>query len=258
MTLDNKEDYRDRENIFVFIKAIGRPTKPLVDEKSIMILQDYFNKQKIKFTIIDDIEMLVSSDRQIINLLIDLDYAANASVLLLMEKLRSSSNNDNLLTISFCFGITRFHSNKVGEFLDMGFDDIFHKPLDMDIIGSKIINYLNPEGVKQEKELPYKTVAAIQSDIFLKLNLKISTITEQGIILLSNNFIPKGTVVKLSGAMIVEIENSLATQSFEIYQNHYDEKLKVFLCYINFNKLEKTVQEKISNWIRTRNKKTGE
>lgn len=87
--------------------------------------------------------------------------------------------------------------------IENGFQDVFIKPFDADIIASKINRFIQSEKT-QARDLHY---ALLSPPLKAKINLqfKVTAIDENGLNLLSDHYISKGTVFTINHPLVQDI-----------------------------------------------------
>lgn len=120
----------------------------------------------------------------------------------------------------------RSDSKDIASVLEMGADDFVPKPLDIDLLVTKITKvFKGSDGLEAvDFEFPHKLIPAADRDATIALNLKLIEVNEFGLTLHADYFISKGHSFDLEGDIIEEIfdvecinlSSSIATPNKEI------------------------------------------
>jgi DNA-binding response OmpR family regulator len=138
---------------------------------------------------------------------------------------------------------------KIAHALECGADDFISKPLDVDMLTSKI-RYLFDEGQFSEytSTLKMALVPSKFQESSLTINFQPLKITVGGLTVLSDHLVSKGTSVHIKGALVNKIfdEEQIKLMVSKNSKNQ-DQKYEVFL---EFNETNQDLAEKAKSWIR--------
>ena len=102
------------------------------------------------------------------------------------------------------FGYTDTHEPAlIAHAIELGFHDIFVKPFDVDIVATKINKFFEFEKT-QNRQINYQSLKP-SLKCSLQLSVKLMSLDENGLNCMSENYISKGTVLKLDSKTINQI-----------------------------------------------------
>lgn len=127
----------------------------------------------------------------------------------------------------------RFAEEDIIHALNEGANDYITKPLDDMIVISKV-NSTFGDLFRESSALPFYAVASVHRDLFLELEFKVMTMSEEGIYIFSPHFISKGNTVRLTGNLASTLTNEpyLSTTISEITKNN---QLNGYIIKLSFN-----------------------
>ncbi len=131
--------------------------------------------------------------------------------------------------------------------LELGANDYINKPLDVDLLLAKISHNLKTN-ILDFKNFPLLKVTNSVSSCQVKVNFKIREINEFGIVLECLNFVSKGTIVKISGAIIQEIFEEEFV-SLRVSNINIDNSIGKFNTFLEFDPENQEMNSKARNWL---------
>ncbi|MCO4754569.1 MAG: response regulator transcription factor [Bacteriovoracaceae bacterium] len=93
---------------------------------------------------------------------------------------------------------------KIAHAIECGADDYISKPIDFDVLDSKVDFLVESEGFQLNK-LKTLPVPLPQRGAIIDIDYEIDSISEDEIVLVSSSYISKGSLVRLKGDFIVDV-----------------------------------------------------
>jgi DNA-binding response OmpR family regulator len=139
-------------------------------------------------------------------------------------------------------------TTEIAHAVEMGADDYLFKPLDREVLNSKLMNYLTTEELELSK--PYASQAE-QTDIETTLSLQATLleIDETGVRVLSPHLILKGTVISLSGGRWQEIAGRERPVLVTVTSVAVAPNERAYDTYLEFEPKDKELAQSVRNWI---------
>lgn len=176
---------------------------------------------------------------------INLDESVSAGFTLL-KALRKSLGNDIPI---FIFS-ARNSEDDIINALSIGANDYITKPLDFDFLLAKIIRYLGISDINS-KQYPYIIVPAKNDRATLTIEFELHSISEFNITLRSENYISKGTMVKIDFmGQIVTSGNEL--KSLDVSNVWRDDRTGLFYITLDFGSEDKLLLQDVRKWLTER------
>lgn len=143
----------------------------------------------------------------------------------------------------------------ISHSLELGANDYLLKPLDRNILVAKLTSYVNsPELLFAEQNAVRLPEGAVP--VSALLGVKLSQIDENGITVISTHFIPKGTVLTVTGPVIDEILGKTAAHILATtISNRIELKEDQFKVFLEFDSAQERITDQVRSWIVKEKKK---
>jgi DNA-binding response OmpR family regulator len=135
--------------------------------------------------------------------------------------------------------------------VEMGANDYLLKPLNREVLASKLTNFFSTQELEYSKPAASKTQ---QTDIetALILNSDVVEIDETGLSVLSPHLILKGTVVNVSSQLLQEITGRERPLLLTVVSVAIDPKRNAYLTYMEFEHSDEALILNVRAWITNR------
>ena len=162
-----------------------------------VLIKDLFNKIHFEQNVDEIIKECQDIKPRVIFLNLTVSQRTNSFEIL--QKLPLGGDAQTII-----FGYSDSHEPElVAHAIEEGFNDIFVKPFDADIVATKINKYFQFEKT-QGREISYNQVVPPLKGL-MNLPLKLSSVDENGVQFKCEHYISKGTIFKVADPMVQEI-----------------------------------------------------
>lgn len=212
--------------------------------KHVLIKEEYLVETTLNF---NDFFKAFNKNRPDVCLVdLNLDSAEGAGFNILKAIRKKHGDNVHVIIIS-----RRFSEEDIQHALTNGANDYITKPLDDMILISKV-NSCFGDMFKESSALPFYAVATTNRDAYIELPFKVLSLHEDCILILSDQFIAKGNLVKVKGKIAekispkkelittiseikkcIELEGYKIKLSFNVEDNVIIKKVRQILLGIN-------------------------
>lgn len=160
----------------------------------------------------------------------------------LLKALRKSLENEIPI---FIFSARNTEEDIVNA-LAIGANDYITKPLDFDFLLAKISRYLGISDI-ETREYPYIVVPTKNEKASLAIELELHSISEFNITLRSQNYISKGTMVRVD--FLGQIVSSNELRSLGVSNVWRDDRTGLFYITLDFDSDDKQLLQDVRKWL---------
>ena len=135
----------------------------------------------------------------------------------------------------------------IAHALEMGASDYIAKPIDREVLTSKLLNYFSSEKLKEAgwsfQELETRIPAAIE------LELEVREVDEFGIRGMTRHLVSKGSVVSVGGPMVQEIFGSDKPRLMTVAQTWVEPGEKIYGCFLEHDLANEETARAVRFWV---------
>lgn len=179
--------------------------------------------------------------------IVDLNLGPRENGYDLIASLRQLSNPE--LPIIICS--SREEREVISHALEMGANDYLLKPLDREVLTSKLFQFISTTELGFSQNTSTENLQT-EIDTSIHLDLKLIRVEEDGVTLLSNHLILKGTVVTLAGALMKEISGKDRPVIATVVASELISPDESYSIYLEFDATDQELQESIRSWLSKR------
>lgn len=136
--------------------------------------------------------------------------------------------------------------------LEMGAHDFISKPLDKEILASKLARYIKNQQIELTP-IPYTKLPNGPSDCKMYLNCKIESIDENGLKLTSPHLITNSALLELEGSLIEEIALRKTPIPVQVSSIWVSSDRSSFGAYAQFDTRDLPLLQAVRKWLITKN-----
>ena len=177
--------------------------------------------------------------------LIDLNIGEDGAGFKLIQSIRSDKKFE-ALPVFIISGVT--DQKSVAHGLELGANDYIFKPLDRQILVSKLTNYMDTDELT-EAEWASKAVIDSELSVILDLAMEVLEIDESGIRIRSPHLVMKGTSISISAPLLTEITKSDRPKLMSVSSTWIERDTGVYGAYLEFDPMDAAFVLAVRTWI---------
>lgn len=180
--------------------------------------------------------------------LVDLNVEAKESSLNLLQTIRAHFKEVPVIVVS-----TTSDKHAVAHAIEMGANDFLLKPLDRNVLVSKLLGYLD----SSELEAASKNFPApleMELKVSLGIDVDLQEVDELGIRVTSKAMIVKGSVLPVSGEIIQEITGRDKPLLVTVATTWVEPDQHLYSAYLEFDISDKELLHNARRWLALRQK----
>ncbi|MBY0470419.1 response regulator [bacterium] len=140
----------------------------------------------------------------------------------------------------------------ITQALEFGASDFIFKPLDRNLLISKLSQFINSQGLEDSKGTTVEFPAGVYQ-AKLELGCRISEIDEYGIRLVSKHLIPKETVIRLKSDILHQIHAETKDLLTNVTATWFDAENQYYGAYAEFTDDNTQFLEALRHWLVRKN-----
>jgi len=140
----------------------------------------------------------------------------------------------------------------VAHAIEIGADDYIFKPLDREVLASKLMNHLKSNELAEAK-LDFKPGVSGEFKALVQTEFQVCEIDELGVKVLSKHLISKGTAVKVSGTWVTEITGRDRPALVTVSSTWIEPDKACYGAYMEFDPNDEELGTKVRSWITRKN-----
>jgi CheY-like chemotaxis protein len=136
----------------------------------------------------------------------------------------------------------------IAHALELGADDYLVKPLDRDVLISKLMNYFSSDQLDSAAmNLPAASQISFRAS--LEIDFSVLELDELGLRVKGSSLIPKGTVLSFTGAILREFSQDAKPILLTATSNWVEPDKNSYGAYLEFDRSNAKLARNIRNWI---------
>lgn len=140
----------------------------------------------------------------------------------------------------------------IAHALEMGANDYLIKPVDRSVLTAKLLQFIKTTELDFSQTGSTSILPLAALDTTIEIGLKLCLIEEDGVTLVSQHLILKGTLVSLAGAIIEEISGRQAALSVSVVSSELSPENDNYLVYLEFDTTDKELLQNVRGWLSKR------